>query len=161
MNLIPYLLNVSACLAVFYLVYWLGLRKLTFFAANRLYLLLASAVSWLLPGLPLPAASLPVENPSFSWVATGLYSGRVSLPAAVTGPLTSPAAGAWTVSFEQVLLVLYLAGVAWMLFRLLGKLRLLPGRATRRAAVERLVSEHHFPGRRPARRPGASPGAGP
>jgi hypothetical protein len=63
MNLTGYLLNVSFCLAVFYLVYWLGLRKLTFFAANCLYLLAASAVSWLLPGLPLPAASLPVENP--------------------------------------------------------------------------------------------------
>jgi hypothetical protein len=45
----------------------------------------------------------------------------------VTGPLTSPAAGAWTVSFEHVLPALYLAGAAWMLFRLAVKLRSLSG----------------------------------
>jgi hypothetical protein len=127
MNVLPYLLNVSACLAVFYLVYWLGLRKLTFFAANRLYLLLTSAVSWLLPALRLPAASLPVDHTPLSWVSAGLSSGRVLLPAEVVGPLTGPAAGAPAVSTEPVLLALYLAGTAWMLLRLAVKLGKLAG----------------------------------
>ncbi len=126
MNLTGYLLNVSFCLAVFYLVYWLGLRKLTFFAANRRYLLLTSAVSWLLPGLRLPGVPLPVENTPLSWAATGLSAGRVSLPAETLSPLISPAAG-WAVTVEHGLLAVYLAGAAWMLFRLAVKLHKLSG----------------------------------
>ncbi|HEX8532323.1 MAG TPA: hypothetical protein VF646_19940, partial [Cytophagales bacterium] len=116
MNLTAYLLNVSFCLAVFYLVYWLGLRKLTFFAANRAYLLVTSAVSWLLPALRLPAASLPVDNTPLSWVSAGWSAGPGSVPAAVMAPLTSPSAGTWAVPLEYVLPAVYLAGAAWMLF---------------------------------------------
>ncbi len=127
MNLLPYLLNVSACLATFYLVYWLGLRKLTFFAANRLYLLLTSTVSWLLPALRLPAASLPVESSPLSWVSAGLSPGTVLLPAEVMAPLAGPASSAPALTTGPVLLALYLARAAWMLLRLAVKLRRLTG----------------------------------
>jgi hypothetical protein len=149
MNVLPYLLNVSACLAVFYLVYWLGLRKLTFFAANRLYLLLTSAVSWLLPALRLPADSLPVDHTPLSWVSAGLSAGRVLLPAEVVGPLTGPAAGAPAAATEPVLLALYLAGAAWMLLRLAVKLGKLAGLLRRAPSADHAgypVVRHEGPG---------------
>jgi hypothetical protein len=51
MELINYLLKVSACLALFFAFYLLVLRKLTFFKINRFYLLLSILGSFIIPTL--------------------------------------------------------------------------------------------------------------
>lgn len=51
MNIIIYLLQVTACTAVFYLFYFLFLSRLTFFTTNRWYLLTTVLLSFLIPWL--------------------------------------------------------------------------------------------------------------
>ncbi|MEO1438433.1 MAG: M56 family metallopeptidase, partial [Bacteroidota bacterium] len=65
-----YLIKVSACWALFYMLYFLLLRKETFFQENRIYLLFSLLVSLVFPFLPLggvgsgllPEAFLPAIN---------------------------------------------------------------------------------------------------
>ncbi|MBC7616118.1 MAG: hypothetical protein H7202_08635 [Pedobacter sp.] len=51
MELLNYLLKVSACSALFFAFYLLVLRKLTFFKINRFYLLLSLVISFIIPAL--------------------------------------------------------------------------------------------------------------
>lgn len=53
MEWLLYLLKVSACMALFYALYYVFLQKLTFFSFNRIYLLSALAISFLIPALQL------------------------------------------------------------------------------------------------------------
>jgi N-acetylmuramoyl-L-alanine amidase len=73
MEWLNYLLKVSACLTLFFAFYLLVLRKLTFFKANRFYLLLALIGSFIIPNLqftvereveqvPILAQSMPLEQ---------------------------------------------------------------------------------------------------
>ena len=54
MKAVIYLLQVSACSAIFYLFYFLLLRKLTFFTLNRWFLLTTVLLSFLIPAISLP-----------------------------------------------------------------------------------------------------------
>lgn len=54
MSAIIYLLQVSACLALFYGFYYLMLNRLTFFTINRYYLLFALVFSFIIPLLTIP-----------------------------------------------------------------------------------------------------------
>jgi TonB family protein len=63
-ELVPYLLKASLVLAVLYCVYWLFLRKETFFALNRYYLLLIGMVALVSPLIKfqwLNVESFPVQ----------------------------------------------------------------------------------------------------
>ena len=51
MNFLIYLLQVSACTAIFYLFYYLFLSKLTFFVLNRWYLLGSIFLSFVIPSV--------------------------------------------------------------------------------------------------------------
>jgi len=51
MELLMYLLKVSACTILFFAFYLLVLRKLTFFRINRFYLLLTLVISFVIPAL--------------------------------------------------------------------------------------------------------------
>jgi len=51
MGAITYLLQVSGCMAVFYLFYYLLLNRLTFFTINRYYLLVTLVLSFVIPTL--------------------------------------------------------------------------------------------------------------
>ena len=51
MELLFYLLKVSACSALFFAVYLLSLKKLTFFNVNRFYLLASVLLSFVIPSL--------------------------------------------------------------------------------------------------------------
>lgn len=51
MEWLTYLLKVSACMALFYALYYLFLQKLTFFSLNRIYLLSALIISFVIPAL--------------------------------------------------------------------------------------------------------------
>jgi len=54
MNALIYLLQVSACTAIFYLFYRLLLHRLTFFTINRWYLLATIFLSFIIPVLTIP-----------------------------------------------------------------------------------------------------------
>ena len=54
MNALIYLLQVSACTAIFYLFYHLLLHRLTFFTINRWYLLATIFLSFIIPVLTIP-----------------------------------------------------------------------------------------------------------
>lgn len=116
-DLTVYLFRSAADLAVFYGLYWLVLRRETFFALNRAFLMAGAALSLALPLLrvPSPFFRTVVRPPAFS-VPIG--------PAA--GPVPSPAPGA-----PDILAAAYFAGVALFLVLFavrLGRLALLARR---------------------------------
>ena len=106
-DLASYLGRSAAFLALFYALYWLILKRETFFAVNRAYLLAAAALSLVLPLLRVP-------SPFFETV---VYARPLpELTAAASAAAPSQGAGPL-----DVLLVIYAAGAA--LFLLLFILR--------------------------------------
>ncbi len=102
-----YLLRSGACLSLFYGFYWIFLRKETFFVLNRVYLLIAAALSVSLP-------LIRVTSPFFTTVVT---------PASITGTesvviLPSPT----TINPLSLLLAAYLAGAGFLGIRFLFRL---------------------------------------
>lgn len=65
-----YLLKVSACLTLFYCLYLIGLRKLTFFKVNRAYLLLGLAISFVIPTLKFTVEREIQKLPEVSQIAS-------------------------------------------------------------------------------------------
>jgi hypothetical protein len=57
MKALIYLLQVSACTGIFYLFYYLFLRRLTFFTLNRWYLLATLLLSFVIPALTIPISN--------------------------------------------------------------------------------------------------------
>lgn len=107
MNALPYFLNVSLYLLLFYGCYWLLLRRNTFFGLNRVYLLLSVGLS-----VVLPLVSLPAE-----WsVETRTTGGVVTLPTFVIS--VNPAVQANGFAADQWFWLIYGLGVAVVLVRL-------------------------------------------
>jgi len=95
-----FVLESGVCLALFYTAYWIFLKRETFFQLNRIYL-----VSSLLLSLFIPA--LNISSPFFS----------VQVPeAALRVPQTQPLPS-HTLSFANLLLIIYGAGVFLFLAR--------------------------------------------
>lgn len=121
MDLLIYLLKVSCSLLVFYSVFYLFFRKLTFFEWNRAYLLTGILFSYL---APLFTFELPskVNQISSRAVNTVFVLEDVS-PLTQVSPLKE--AEKWGIHFsmEALLLLLYGAGALWMLIRLASNLR--------------------------------------
>ncbi len=119
--LAEYLIKANLCLIGFYALYYLLLRRHTFFRLNRMYLLLAMGLSFALPLIPLPEPV--VETVSLS---------IITLPVTVTAaPVTGP-------TLDDVLLSVYGVGALLFLSLLLvslGRLRQLirSGTAARQA----------------------------
>lgn len=112
-----YLIRSGAYLALFYAFYWLVLRRETFFALNRAFLLGAAVLSL---GLPL----LRVPSP---FVRTVVYSR--ALPVSVD--TAAAAAPSQSIGLPDILSVAYLAGAGLFLLLFLvrlGRLALLIGR---------------------------------
>ncbi len=107
-TLLIYLLQASVSLALLFSVYWIFLRKETFFTLNRWYLLSIGALSLLIPLIP------------FEWHAGEAWSGWVVnletvliTAEAETSSVTGPAVN------MQVFVIAYLTGVTIFLLRLL------------------------------------------
>ncbi|MCK9616746.1 MAG: M56 family metallopeptidase [Lentimicrobiaceae bacterium] len=66
--IIIYLLKVSLCTGVFYGLYWVLLRKETFFMLNRIYLLISLLLSFILPVVHFPIMENAPENPALSYI---------------------------------------------------------------------------------------------
>ena len=69
-HFLRYIVEASACLALFYLVYWLFLKKETYFHLNRIYLVSALLLAFIIPGLnivsPFVTAAAQSQATSFS-----------------------------------------------------------------------------------------------
>jgi hypothetical protein len=116
-DLAAYLLRSGVYLALFYAFYWLVLRRETFFALNRAYLLGAAALSLALPLLRVP-------SPFFETV---VYSSGLSVPIDLSS-VSAPSRGA---GLLDLLLIVYAAGAGLLLLLFiarLGRLALLIGR---------------------------------
>lgn len=106
MELLTYLLKASAGMVALYSVYWLWLRKHTYFAFNRFYLLTALLISFAAPWVVLPeSAPEPLPVVSLALEPTAI----VFDPVATQQP---------PISVEEILPFLYFLGVLVMIIRL-------------------------------------------
>ncbi len=115
MNALVYLLQVSACTAVFYLFYRLLLHQLTFFTINRWYLLATIFLSFIIPVLTIPV------NPQQQHIAVvqqAVYINTLQMgPANVTD--INMAQIAEPINWMQLLKYFYLITVTGLAFHLI------------------------------------------
>lgn len=121
MEFLIYILKSAGILNLFYLIYLFVLRKDTFFTANRTYLLTGIIASILFPFITFTTVTF-VDAPTPSNTADAITE-------FTSAPTTDIVATATTVPMWQILLWVYLAGVALMfihfLIQLTSLLRLL------------------------------------
>jgi TonB family protein len=115
-----YLLKSSLALLLFLAVYELFLRKDTFFRRNRMYLLLSLIGSMILPLIHFPDFFSLFREEAYPSAEAGLPYLTVGLKDAVTAAYqTEP--GRISLSLMNGLVVVYLAGVIFVLGRLLSQ----------------------------------------
>jgi co-chaperonin GroES (HSP10) len=101
MELLNYLLKVSACSALFFAFYLLVLRKLTFFKINRFYLLVSLLLSFAIPAAQITIEREIVETVVIPTQVVDLEGAVLSQPV-VTTPAPIPVA-----SFDWLALLPY------------------------------------------------------
>ncbi len=109
-NLILYLFEVSVSLALFYSIYWLFLKKETFFAVNRLFLISSTLFSFIVPFI----------NASFIKISSPIASRLLIERTYALGQTVSIQAK--TMGIFDILWLVYLIGAGLFLLRFLYKL---------------------------------------
>ena len=109
-SLILYLFEVSVSLALFYSIYWLFLKKETFFAVNRLFLISSILFSFIVPFI----------NTSFIKISSPIASRQLIERTYVLGQTASTQAK--TMGIFDILWLIYLVGAGLFLLRFLYKL---------------------------------------
>ena len=115
---ILYLLKVSICLSIFFAFYLLLLRKKPFFQFNRLYILYAGVLSFIIPMLVVQESAIS-EKARTQPTATHLSPPEVASlewEHIVMQPLQS-APFQWTLTLGDLLFGIYFIGVIVLLFR--------------------------------------------
>lgn len=136
-----YITKLAICLALGYMFYLLLLRRMTWYAWNRYYLLFLPLAALALPALPLALpSSLPALNAAF--FVTGSQPAAAGIAASAGAATQGP-----ELNLPVILLVLLCAGAVFFLLRLLFRVYFLY--RTRRMA--RLVNAgdvklYHLPG---------------
>jgi len=91
MELLNYLLKVSACTVLFFSFYFLVLRKLTFFRINRFYLLVSLLLSFVIPALQFSVERVVdtqvVSTPIIASELPAYAGGKVQTIKAITMPM--------------------------------------------------------------------------
>ncbi len=112
--MLSYILEVTLCWGVFYLLYWLLLSRETFFHFNRWYLLSTFALSLAIPNiawrLPQPVVESELAIVYFQPITVGVEALEVTVTAAELTP---------SIGVKDVLIWLYWLGVAWFALRFL------------------------------------------
>lgn len=131
MELLSYLLKVSACSALFFAFYLLVLRRLTFFKINRFYLLSSLLLSFVIPAFHFNLER-QVEAPQLSEVVAPSRS-QLEMAPVFDGPTTTaPIGNPEKESFDWLALLPYCYGLiviallclaGWRLFQLLKHAR--------------------------------------
>jgi hypothetical protein len=109
-NLILYLFEVSVSLALFYSIYWLFLKKETFFAVNRIFLVSSILFSFIVPFI----------NASFIKISSPIASRQLIGRTYVFGQTASTQSK--TMGIFDILWLVYLIGAGLFLLRFLYKL---------------------------------------
>lgn len=118
MSLTQYLLEFSACLALFYALYYFLLRRETFFQLNRLYLLVTPALAMIIPFLDWELAA---SSASGNWdqllypLVTDIHEQQIT----IYESLGTQASATWQFTYLDLLLIVYGVGMLWMVGRLL------------------------------------------
>lgn len=116
MSAIIYLLQVSACLAIFYGFYYFMLNKLTFFTINRYYLLFTLLFSFVIPLLNIPIhqqySAIPIAQQ-----VVNVYKLQ-NLPVNTLTPIILKST-AYSVNWMQLIKWIYILAVAALFTRLL------------------------------------------
>ena len=112
---ITYILQTTLAISLFYMIYWLFLRKETFFNFNRYYFIISILAALALPFLDVGNAPVFVESVPVQAITGGYYylENAVIPSTAVSSPEISAGYG-----FMDVLAWIYFAGVAFFLLRL-------------------------------------------
>lgn len=84
--MIPYLLDVSLCWLIFYLLYYFWLSKETFFELNRWYLLSTLLLGLIIPLIPSPFGTEVQESEWVTLYVAPITMGLESLQVTVTAP---------------------------------------------------------------------------
>lgn len=105
MEIIIYLVKVSALLSIFYGIYWVFLRELTFYSLNRVYLLMGIIISAIVPLYFIKKIVYikPVVN---------------EIPYDISKNLTVAQESNFQIDFVQVFIVLYVITTLWFAFKL-------------------------------------------
>ncbi|MGN7889774.1 M56 family metallopeptidase [Dyadobacter sp. 22481] len=131
-----YLLEVNLCLALVILLYRAAFRRLTFFAANRLYLLFGMVFSIIAPALRLPLWPGQWEQPS------GVAARFIPEYALVEG-IAGDSPQTYGSGFSQTLWIIYGCIAAWHLYKLFADIfavaRLIRKYPSRKLGTVRLV----------------------
>jgi len=109
-NLILYLFEVSVSLALFYSIYWLFLKKETFFVVNRLFLISSILFSFIVPFI----------NASFIKISSPIASRQLIERTYIFGQTASIQSK--TMGIFDILWLVYLIGAGLFLLRFLYKL---------------------------------------
>ena len=129
-----YLAQVTVCLAFFYGLYYIGLRKETMFHTNRVYLMITLIISLVLPFVKI---YIDAQNTSSNVVvASTVYLGNYvnNFSASISEP------EAKTIPWLKILTCLYLLGAAVMSVRLLLAFKQILD--IRKAGIHTKVSGH-------------------
>ncbi|MCB0634149.1 MAG: TonB family protein [Saprospiraceae bacterium] len=116
--MVAYLLQVSLCWLIFYLLYYVWLSKETFFNMNRWYLLSTLVLGLLIPLLPSPFSTTVQENDWVTVYVAGFNQGLEMLEVTVTAPAVVENSFDW----YALLKFIYWGGVAFTGFRFLSGL---------------------------------------
>ena len=107
-----YLLQVSACISVFYILYLIFFRNSTFFRANRIYLIVALLFSFIIPVLDFSMVAADYHLPATGFLSTN------ALPILNDIKLESLVATSGTENFNFIALI-YWTGFGFIILRLI------------------------------------------
>ncbi len=122
---VQYLLESAFCLASLYALYWLFLRRETFFQWNRAYLLLAPVLALTAPALHIRLERAPAPRVEKSAAAATPATPPMALPALIEQAQAAPLAlhqalehPLWSLTLGELLWWVYVIVAAVFLFRL-------------------------------------------
>ena len=115
MELISYLLKVSVCTVLFFAVYLVVLRRLTFFRINRFYLLTTLFLSFLIPVLSFTVKGTVIDIPAVHSLAAGLTDEIETLPIQVVDQIAAMPVVSSSPTWYPLLTYLYFGGVGFCL----------------------------------------------
>jgi len=104
--MMSYLIEVTICWALFYVLYLALLSRVTFFTPNRLYLVLSLLLGLLLPLTPEWTAEMAEQAPAAAYYLQPITIGAQQVEIAITAPAARETAISWT----EVLITIYILG---------------------------------------------------
>ena len=114
MNAVVYLFQVSACMGIFYLFYYLLLSRYTFFTINRWYLIITLAISFIIPLLTITVQQQETYPQVIKQV---VYINQMQTPQQVV--ITDNAPAHVQINWMALVRLIYMVAVAGLLIRLL------------------------------------------